>query len=40
MSNFPQYLAANNLKDVYFKEVNDSLASIERKKYPSRLEDT
>ena len=23
MSNFPQYLAANNLKDVYFKEVND-----------------
>ena len=40
MSKFPQYLAANDLKDVYFQEVFDFLGSIEEKKYPSRLEDT
>ena len=40
MSKFPQYLVANHLKDVYFQEVFDFLASIEEKKYPSRLEDT
>ena len=39
MSKFPQYLAANYLKDVYFQEVFDFLGSID-KKYPSRLEDT
>ena len=31
MSKFPQYLAANDLKDVYFQEVLDLLASIEEK---------
>ena len=40
MSKFPQYLAANDLKDVYFQEVFDFLGSIEEKKYPSKLEDT
>ena len=40
MSKFPQYLAANDLKNVYFQEVFDFLGSIEEKKYPSRLEDT
>ena len=40
MSKFPQYLTANDLKDVYFQEDFDFLASIEVKKYPIRLEDT
>ena len=39
MSKFPQYLAANDLKDVYFQEVFDFLGSVEEKN-PSRLEDT
>ena len=40
ISKFPQYLAANDLKDVYFQEVFDFLASIKEKKYSSRLENT
>ena len=35
---FSQYLAANDLKDVYFQEVFDFLYLL--KKYLSRLEDT
>ena len=38
MSKFPQYLAANDLMDVYF-QVFEFLGSIEEEKYPSRLED-
>ena len=30
-SRFPQYLAVNDLKDIYFQEVFDFLASIEEK---------
>ena len=32
MSKFPQYLAANDLKDFYFQEVFDIMGSIEEKK--------
>ena len=30
MSKFPQYLVAKDLKDVYFQEVFDFLASIKK----------
>ena len=40
MSKFSQYLAANDLKDVYFQKVNWFSAINWIKKYPSILEDT
>ena len=40
MSKFPQHLAVNDIKDVYFKDFFYFLTSIEEEKYSSRLEDT
>ena len=40
MSKFSQYLAANNLKDLYFQQVFYFWHQIEYRKYLSWLEDT
>ena len=39
-SKFPQYLASNDLKDVYFQKVFNFLAFVEEKNYPSWNENT